>query len=52
MQARAAEVIQGIEAGWLRAPQTTSFALRDAAIAHRAIQGRNTQGKLILIPNA
>lgn len=49
MQARAAEFIQGIEAGWLRALPTRHFALDDAAAAHRAIESRGTQGKLALL---
>jgi NADPH:quinone reductase len=52
MQSRAAEVIRGIQEGWLRIGTTTNFALGDAAAAHRAIEGRTTQGKLALIPES
>ena len=52
MQSRAAEVVRGIEEGWLRIGPTTNFALGDAAAAHRAIEGRTTQGKLALIPES
>jgi NADPH2:quinone reductase len=50
MQRRAADVIRGIQEGWLRAPNTTAFALDDVIFAHRAIESRSTQGKLVLIP--
>jgi len=49
MQGRAAAVIQAVQEGWLRLPTTTSFPLAQASDAHRAIQGRGTQGKLILV---
>jgi NADPH:quinone reductase len=47
MQARAASVIRGIEEGWLRVRKTTDFALDDAVSAHRATEGRVTQGKMV-----
>jgi NADPH2:quinone reductase len=50
MQRRAAEVIRGIQEGWLHAPETTGFALDDVISAHRAIESRSSQGKLVLIP--
>jgi NADPH2:quinone reductase len=50
MQRRAAELICGIEEGWLSALKTTHFPLHEAAAAHRAIESRGTQGKLALIP--
>jgi NADPH2:quinone reductase len=50
MQRRAAELICGIEEGWLSALTTTHFPLHEAAAAHRAIESRGTQGKLTLIP--
>lgn len=50
MQRRAAELICGIEEGWLSALKTTHFPLHEAAAAHRAIESRGTQGKLSLIP--
>jgi NADPH:quinone reductase len=50
MQRRAAELICGIEEGWLSALKTTHFPLHEAAAAHRSIESRGTQGKLALIP--
>jgi len=50
MQRRAAELICGIEEGWLSALTTKHFPLHEAAAAHRAIESRGTQGKLSLIP--
>lgn len=50
MQRRAAELICGIEEGWLSALTTTHFPLHEAAAAHRALESRGTQGKLSLIP--
>jgi NADPH2:quinone reductase len=50
MQARAAEVIAGVQEGWLRMTKSTTFALDDVVASHRAIEGRSTQGKLVLIP--
>jgi NADPH2:quinone reductase len=43
-------VIRGIQEGWLHTPATTAFALDDVISAHRAIESRSTQGKLVLIP--
>jgi NADPH2:quinone reductase len=50
MQLRTAEVVRGLREGWLRAPPVTCFALENARSAHAAIEGRGTQGKLVLIP--
>jgi NADPH2:quinone reductase len=50
MQRRATRVIRAIQDGWLRAGKTTTFKLEDAVAAHRAIEGRSTQGKLVLVP--
>jgi NADPH:quinone reductase len=50
LQRRAREVIEGIEAGWLRVPEATAYDLGDAADAHRALEGRQTSGKLYLRP--
>jgi NADPH2:quinone reductase len=41
--------------GWLRTGDLqltigTSYALKDAALAHRDLEGRATQGKLVLLP--
>jgi NADPH:quinone reductase len=50
MQSRAAAVVRAIEEGWLKAPKTTVYPLSDVVSAHRAIEGRSTQGKLALLP--
>jgi NADPH2:quinone reductase len=50
MQSRALAVIQAIQQGWLRMAPTTNFPLEQASAAHRAIESRNTQGKLVLVP--
>ncbi|NMG46125.1 zinc-binding dehydrogenase [Aromatoleum toluvorans] len=49
-QLRAASVIEGIEAGWLRMPEATAYPMASAADAHRAIESRLTHGKLYLVP--
>jgi NADPH:quinone reductase len=48
LQRRAAEVMDGIRAGWLRMDQGRAYPLENAAEAHRDIEGRGTQGKLYL----
>jgi NADPH2:quinone reductase len=50
LQRRAREVLDGIEAGWLRLPQATAYDLGEAADAHRALEARQTSGKLYLKP--
>jgi NADPH2:quinone reductase len=50
MQVRTAQVICGIQEGWLQMPSTTVYALNDAAAAHQAIESRSSQGKLALVP--
>lgn len=50
LQKRAAAVIDAIGAGWLRIAEGTAYALDRASEAHRAAEGRATQGKLYLIP--
>jgi NADPH:quinone reductase len=49
MQRRALAVIQAIQQGWLRMAPTTNFPLEQASTAHRAIESRSTQGKLVLV---
>lgn len=49
-QRRAASIIEGIEAGWLRMPEATDYPMARAADAHRAIESRQTHGKLYLVP--
>lgn len=50
LQRRAREVLDGIRAGWLRLPPAAAFNLDEAADAHRALEGRQTSGKLVLKP--
>jgi NADPH2:quinone reductase len=50
LQRRAAAVIDAIGAGWLRMGHGTAYELDHVADAHRAIEGRGTQGKLYLTP--
>ncbi|NJK78830.1 MAG: quinone oxidoreductase [Chloroflexaceae bacterium] len=47
---RASDVFGGIAAGTLDVRIGNTFALRDAADAHRALEGRQTTGKVLLIP--
>ncbi|MBI3769849.1 MAG: quinone oxidoreductase [Deltaproteobacteria bacterium] len=48
--ARASDVLGWIAAGTLRLRIEHEFPLRDAAAAHRALEGRRTTGKVILVP--
>ena len=48
MQARAAEVIRGIQEGWFQAPGATEYAPNQVVEAHQALEGRRSQGKLVL----
>ncbi len=48
--ARASDVLGWIAAGTLRLRVEHEFPLRDAAAAHRALEGRRTTGKVILVP--
>jgi NADPH2:quinone reductase len=50
LRQRAAAVISGIEAGWLRIGDGAAYDLVRAADAHRDIESRRTQGKLYLTP--
>ena len=50
LQQRAAAVIEGIEAGWLRMGAAKEYKLEQAAEAHHALETRGTQGKLYLTP--
>jgi NADPH:quinone reductase len=47
---RAADVLGWIKDGKLKLRMDTEFALKDAAEAHRALEGRKTTGKILLIP--
>jgi NADPH:quinone reductase len=48
--ARADEVLGAVDAGQLSVRVGAEFPLRDAAEAHRALEGRRTTGKVLLIP--
>jgi NADPH:quinone reductase len=50
LQRRARDVLDGIKGGWLRFPRGTAYDLGEAADAHRALEGRQTSGKLYLRP--
>jgi NADPH2:quinone reductase len=47
---RAGEVLGAVRDGSLKLRVEHSFALQDAAEAHRALEGRRTTGKVVLIP--
>ena len=48
---RAGAVLEWIASGELALRISEQFALSDAAAAHRALQGRKTTGKVVLIPD-
>jgi NADPH2:quinone reductase len=50
LQQRAGDLIGWIAAGKLKLRMKFEFSLRDAAEAHRALEGRKTTGKVLLIP--
>lgn len=50
LTARAREVLDWVRQGRLRLRVEHEFPLRDAAAAHRALEGRTTTGKVLLIP--
>ncbi|WP_258726807.1 quinone oxidoreductase family protein [Cellulomonas sp. NS3] len=47
---RAGELLDAVAAGTLDVRVGATFALRDAADAHRALEGRATTGKVVLVP--
>lgn len=47
---RYGELFAGIEAGVLKLRVGKTFALGEAAAAHRALEGRETTGKVVLLP--
>ena len=50
LDARANELMELVRADKLRLRIGATYALRDAAEAHRALEGRRTTGKVLLIP--
>jgi NADPH:quinone reductase len=50
MHGRADDILSWIADGWLRLRIDHEFPLRDAADAHRALEGRKTTGKILLVP--
>jgi NADPH:quinone reductase len=50
LQARAGEVLGWIRDGKLRVRTEFEYPLKDAAEAHRALEGRKTTGKVLLVP--
>jgi NADPH2:quinone reductase len=50
LEKRAGDVLGWIAAGKLKLRMEHNFALRDAAKAHESLEGRQTTGKVLLIP--
>jgi NADPH2:quinone reductase len=50
LQSRAGEVLGWIRDGKLRLRTEFEFPLKDAAESHRALEGRQTTGKVLLVP--
>ena len=50
LEAMAADLIQVVADGAVRIEVNQTFALKDAAEAHRALEGRKTTGATVLIP--
>jgi NADPH2:quinone reductase len=50
LEKRAGDVLGWIAAGKLTLRMEHNFALRDAAQAHASLEGRQTTGKVLLIP--
>ncbi len=50
LQSRAGEVLGWIAGGKLRMRMEFEFPLKDAAESHRALEGRKTTGKVLLVP--
>ena len=48
--ARSGDVFEWIKSGRLRLSIYDRIPLRDAALAHRELENRNTTGKVLLIP--
>ena len=51
LEETAGDLIQVVTSGAVTIPVSQRFALKDAAEAHRALEGRTTTGATILLPN-
>ena len=49
-RAARAELLRGVEDGWLRVVVAATYPLDRAAEAHRALVGVHPAGKLVLVP--
>jgi NADPH2:quinone reductase len=47
---RAADLFRWVQQGELKVRIGAAFQLHDAAAAHKALEGRQTSGKIILLP--
>ena len=50
LMGRASDLFEWIAAGALKLRIDRTFSLQDAADAHHALEGRQTTGKVLLIP--
>lgn len=50
LKAMARNLFKAVESGAVKIPVTQTFALKDAADAHRALEGRKTTGSTVLLP--
>jgi NADPH2:quinone reductase len=50
LEQRSSELLGWISAGKLRLRMEFEFPLKDAALAHRELEGRKTTGKVLLVP--
>jgi len=50
LEANAGELFEMVASGKVRIPVEQTFALKDAADAHRALEGRRTTGATVLLP--
>jgi NADPH:quinone reductase len=50
LKAMARNLFKAVESGAVKIPVSQTFALKDAAEAHRALEGRKTTGSTVLLP--
>ncbi len=48
LRARAADVVKGVQEGWLKLENATAYPLEDAARSHADLENRRAKGKLYL----